>query len=368
VVLVDGALPGEDVEATVYEEHSSYARASLATVVTASPDRVSAPCPHVARGCGGCGWQHVSLPAQVELKLGMVREALSRLGRVSEPDVRPGAPLASFGYRTTLRVALSSAGRPGFRRYRGHDVVDVDSCLVAHPRLEAVLAEGNFGRAQEAVLRAGARTGQCLAILSPSAAGADLGAGVRVVGQDELTAGRRAWIFEEVAGTRLRISAGSFFQARPDGADALVATVAEALGGAPDGPLVDAYGGVGLFGATVGRDRPVTVLESCASSAADARVNLGPGARVLRVDVARWRPGPAAAVVADPPRSGLGSSAAAVLAGTGASHLALVSCDPASLGRDAQLLAGHGYRLQWTTVVDMFPGTPHIEAVSRFVR
>jgi 23S rRNA (uracil1939-C5)-methyltransferase len=124
---------------------------------------------------------------------------------------------------------------------------------------------------------------------------------------------------------------------------------------------------VGLFGATVGRDRPVTVLETSPSAIADARVNL-PTARAWRGEVERWRPQPAAAVVADPPRAGLGRRGVAVLAGTGTSHLALVSCDPASLGRDSALLGAHGFRLQWATVVDMFPGTPHIETVSCFTR
>jgi 23S rRNA (uracil1939-C5)-methyltransferase len=383
-VFVEGALPGETVEAIVYDARPTYARAAVVGVIHPSPQRVEPPCPHVARGCGGCGWQHISPPAQVELKVELVVDALRRGGGAPEagagpgPEskVRAGPALVSFAYRTTMRVAVTEAGggiggdrggRPGFRRARRHDVVDIDSCLVAHPLLEELLEKGDFGLAREALLRAGARTGQRLCVLSPTVSGADLGPDVRVIGQDELAAGRRAWIFEEIAGVRLRVSAGSFFQARPDGAEALVALVGQALDGAGPGPLIDAYGGVGLFGATVGRDRPVTLLESSASALADARVNL-PAARAVSVDVERWRPQPAAAVVADPPRAGLGERAVAVLAGTGASHLALVSCDPASLGRDAALLGAHGFQLQWATVVDMFPGTPHIETVASFVR
>jgi len=367
VVFVEGALPGEMVDAMVYDERASYARATVIEVIQPSPARGNAPCPHVARGCGGCGWQHISPPAQVGFKVGLVDEALRRAGHDPGADVRAGPPLPSTGYRTTLRVAVAGAGRPGFRRARRHDVVEVDSCLVAHPLLEELLVSADFGGASEAVLRVGARTGQRLCVLSPTDAGARLDADVRVIGRDELAGGRRAWIFEEVAGARLRLSAGSFFQARPDGAEVLVDLVGQALSGAPPGPLVDAYGGVGLFGATIGRGRPVTVLESSASAIADARVNL-PTARARQTDVERWRPQPAAAVVADPPRSGLGRRAAAVLAGTGANHLALVSCDPASLGRDSALLHAHGFRLQWATVVDMFPGTPHIETVSCFTR
>jgi tRNA/tmRNA/rRNA uracil-C5-methylase (TrmA/RlmC/RlmD family) len=82
VVLVDGALPGETVEAVLTEERSSYARARVSAVLEPSPDRVAPPCPHVARGCGGCGWQHISLEAQRRYKTEVVSEALDRIGIV----------------------------------------------------------------------------------------------------------------------------------------------------------------------------------------------------------------------------------------------------------------------------------------------
>ncbi len=366
VVLVDGALPGETVDAVLTEERSSYARARVTAVLEASPDRVSPPCPHVARGCGGCGWQHVSLEAQRRYKTEVVSEALERIGGAAGTEVVPPPPASLAGYRTTLRLT-SDGARPGYRRHRGHEVVPVDSCLVAHPLLAELLAAGDFGEATEVTLRCGARTGERLAVLGPSSGGASLPGPVRVIGQDELAAGRRAWIFEEVGGKRLRLSAQSFFQASPEGAEVLVNLVASALAGAPDGPLVDAYGGVGLFGATLGAGRPVTLLECSASAAADARVNL-PAASVRLIDVARWRASKAAVVVADPPRAGLGAGGVAALVASRASHLALVSCDPASLGRDAALLRAKGFNLEWAALVDMFPGTPHIEVVSRFVR
>jgi len=366
VVLVDGALPGETVDAVLTEERSSYARARVGVVLEPSPDRVAPPCPHVARGCGGCGWQHISLEAQRRYKTEVVSEALERIGGVNGAEVIPAPPASLAGYRTTLRLT-SDGARPGFRRHRGHEVVPVDSCLVAHPLLAELLADGDFGEATGITLRCGARTGERLAVLGPSSGGASLPASVRVIGEDELAAGRRAWIFEEVAGKRLRLSAESFFQASPEGAEVLVRLVSAAAAGAPDGPLVDAYGGVGLFAATVGEGRPVMLLECSAPAAADARVNL-PGASVRRVDVGRWRASKAAVVVADPPRAGLGAAGVAALAGSRASHLALVSCDAASLGRDAALLRTKGFSLEWAALVDMFPGTPHIEVVSRFVR
>jgi 23S rRNA (uracil1939-C5)-methyltransferase len=366
VVFVRGALPGERVEASLVDERADFARAVVTAVLDPSADRVDPPCPHVARGCGGCGWQHVEPAAQGRLKVGIVTEALVRQGGLEVPNVVSARALPTTGYRTTVRLAVSPTGA-GYRRHHGHEVVDVDSCLIAHPLVAELIAEGSFDGADEVTLRCGAATGERLVFASPSAAGLHLPEDVVVVGSDELRSGRRAWIHEEVAGRRFRVSARSFFQARPDGAAQLVEAVRAALAGAKDGPLVDLYGGVGLFAATVAGDRKVTLVERSPSSVADARVNL-PGARVLLVDVDGWRPSPAAVVVADPSRTGLGKVAVKAIANTGASHLALVSCDPASLGRDARLLANAGFRHDRSTVIDLFPHTPHVEVVSRFIR
>lgn len=363
VVFVTGALPGESVAVELTEEKARFARGHVVEVLDPSPHRVAAPCPEVARGCGGCSWQHVAPGAQRALKVDIVRDVLERLGRVPDPVVHPGPDLPGAGYRTTVRAAVVD-GRAGLRRARSHEVVEVESCLVAHPLLADLLTAGRFGAADEVTLRCGARTGERLVLVTPSARGVEVPEGVVVAGAED-PAG--AWFHEEVAGRRFRISARSFFQTRADGADALVAAVSAAAEGAPEGRMVDAYGGVGLFAGTVGRGRPVTLVEWSASSVADARVNL-PEARVLRLDVAKWQPPAATLVVADPARAGLGAGAAGVLAATGASHLVLVSCDPGSLGRDAALLVGHGFRHAETTLVDLFPHTPHVECVTTFIR
>jgi 23S rRNA (uracil1939-C5)-methyltransferase len=111
----------------------------------------------------------------------------------------------------------------------------------------------------------------------------------------------------------------------------------------------------------------VTLVESSPSAAADARVNLADRqARVVRGDAARWRGKRAAAVVADPPRTGLGRQGVAAVRASQAERLVLVSCDAAALGRDAKLLADAGYDLRHATLVDLFPHTSHLEVVTRF--
>jgi 23S rRNA (uracil1939-C5)-methyltransferase len=372
VVFVTGALPGERVTAQVVAERRGHARAVAVDVLDPSPDRVVPPCPFVAAGCGGCGWQHVAPAAQGRLKAAMVQDALRRVGGLDGAPVTDAAGVPSTGYRTTVRAIADADRRLSLRQHRSHDLVAVPACLVAHPLVAEVLDAGRFPPGAEVTVRAGARTGERLVVVD-DAAGAEIivPPGARVVTGGELAAGRRAWLHEVVAGQRLRVSARSFFQSGPEAAEALVTAVRGALDGAvgEGARCADLYGGVGLFAATVGRAAHVTLVETSASAVADARVNLaGLDARVVRRDVARWRPRSMDVVVADPPRAGLGRAGVRAVAATRARRVALVSCDAGALGRDARLLVQAGYRLVEATVVDAFPHTPHVEVVSRFYR
>jgi 23S rRNA (uracil1939-C5)-methyltransferase len=373
VVFVAGALPGERVLAEVTEVHKDFARAQAVEVVDPSADRVEPPCPHVARGCGGCDLQHARASAQPGLKRSVVVDALTRIGRMPDAEdlVRSGPPLASVAYRTSVRGAVVD-GRFGFRARRSHQVVDVDRCLVAHPLADDLIERGRFGGAEEVTIRVGASTGERLALVAPDAHSVDLPDDVVVVALDAVDEHLAPWIHEVVGGSRLRITATSFFQARSDGAEALVDAVRE-LGGhelGSAGHVVDAFGGVGMLAATaVPASTRVSVVEWNRSSVADARVNLdGRDHTVIRCDVARWRPEPADVVIADPSRTGLGRRAAERLAAAEPAVVVLVSCDAAALARDTTLLVGHGYRLAEAQVLDLFPHTHHVEVVSRFVR
>ncbi|MCB1014897.1 MAG: class I SAM-dependent RNA methyltransferase [Acidimicrobiales bacterium] len=373
IVLVAGALPGERV-AVATEVRRGAVHGRVVEVHEPSPDRVAPPCPHVARGCGGCDWQHITVGRQPELRAEMVRDALTRIGRLADPEVRSGPALAAERWRTTLRVAVADDGL-GLRASASHDVVAVDDCLVAHPALAALLEPGvvDPGAATELTLRVavagdGSVAGR-MVLAEPTAAGVTAPDDVTVVGGDDLDAGRRAWLHTSIAGTTFRVSARSFLQPSTAGAEALVAVARDQVAAAPDGPFVDLYGGIGLFAATSAGDRPVVLVERSKSAAADARVNLADhpgGARVLTQPVERWRPSAAAVVVADPARRGLGRRGAEVVARTGAARVVLVSCDAGSLGRDAAALSEAGYRHVESVVVDQFGHTGHVEVVTRF--
>lgn len=367
VVFVDAALPGETVEVDIVEQRRDFARARIGVVLEASPDRVVAPCPHLAAGCGGCSWQHVAPVAQLALKAEIVRDALRRTARLPDADVRAAGAVSPWAYRTTLRLAARSDGRLGLRRAASHEVVVLDDCPVAHPRLSELLGGVRARTAGEVTLRVSAATGAATA-LAIAPATRRRGQPPRLDVPGAVAVGRRAALDEDVDGVRLHVSAGSFFQSGPQAAELLADTVRDATGGADASRFVDAYGGVGLFAATVaGPDDAVVLVESSPSSCADARVNLtGRAATIVESRVEGWTPTPAGVVVADPARSGLQRGGADAVARTGAERVVLVSCDPVSLARDAGLLAEHGYALHHSDVVDVFPHTAHVEVVSRF--
>ncbi len=365
VVFVEGALPGELVSADVVSVDRRWSRARVTDVLEASPHRVPVACEHHLSGCGGCDMLHVDARAQMQMKASIALDQLTRCGvDAPMPELRM---LDADRGRTTVRAAVVG-GRAGFRARSSHEVVVPEDCGAVDDRAEELLVEGRYGSAEKVVIRVGARTGERMVVVAPKAEEVSVPDDVTVVGSDELDADRRAWIHEELSGRRWRISARSFFQNRPAGAEALIDEVSEMVEElADDGPLVDAYAGVGLFAGTLGDGRKVTAIEKCAHAAADARVNLDEKAKVLRIPVERWRPSPASVLVADPARPGLGEAALRPLLSCRPKLIVLVSCDPSSFAADAHRIIDAGYRLDRWTVVDLFPLTSHIETVTAFV-
>ena len=369
VVFVSGALPDELVRVRITVEKRDYAKAAVTEVVEPSPDRVAPPCPNVERGCGGCSWQHIAPARQLALKVGIVADALRRTAKLPDATVIAGAPLPTTAFRTTVRLAIEPDGRLGYRAPRRHDIVAVDECLVAHPLIAELLRATRLPGAAEVTIRCGARTGERAAAWT-----APQQHRVRPEGiPGDVRLGWDASITEIVDGRRLDASMGSFMQASPETAEALAAAVRLAAGDDALGEarrVIDAYGGVGLFGVTVcPPDAELVLIESSPSACADARRNLvDRDATIVETTVERWRAIPADLVIADPSRKGLGRAGVAALDATGCTRLVLVSCDPVAMARDATLLAGQGFVHVGSTVLDPFPHTPHVEVVTRFDR
>lgn len=365
VVFVRGGIPGDLVELSVIDERRDWMRAVAERVIEASDDRREASCLARRDGCGGCDWAEVRSDAELTHKVTIVVEALRRTARLDVP-VAGGGSVPARGYRTTLRVVGGPDGRASFRRMADHDTVDASPCEVAHPFLVDVLAGARITPGVEVQLRCSAATGEVTARWDRRAGHVDgLAASV--------ASGIDATIHEDVAGHRFRVSAAAFFQSGPAAATLLVETVRRLvpeLVGAHR--VVDAYGGVGLFAATcVASTADVTVVETSRAAVADAAVNLAGRAgrvEIVRSEVGAWRDRsdapPVDVVIADPARSGLGRPGVAALTRLQAPVLVLISCDPVSFARDAGLLVAAGLDLDAVEVLDLFPGTHHVETVS----
>jgi tRNA/tmRNA/rRNA uracil-C5-methylase (TrmA/RlmC/RlmD family) len=410
VVFVRHALPGERVLARVTEVTSRLVRAEVAEVLAASPDRVEPPCPHAGPGrCGGCDWQHATLPAQRALKAAVIRQQLRRLAGIEreitveplpgdgddEESPAPARP-AGLGWRTRVRFAVRTDGVAGLHAHRSHEVIDVGTCLIAHP----VITDLAIPRrrwpgvaAIEAMAGTGpGESGECQqSAVIVTLDGTDRSHS-RPVSIEGITADSvlrrpgprsrslaplrgRPYLSQRAAGRDWRVSAGTFWQVHPGAADALAGAVLAALTPRPGDAVLDLYCGAGLFAGVlapvVGPGGTVIGIESDAAAVRDARYNLRewPWAQVRKGDVAgvlaRALP-PARLVVADPPRAGLTREVIDYLSrpGSGAARLAYVSCDPATLARDIRLLVAHGWVLDGLCAFDAFPMTHHVECVA----
>ena len=378
VIFVGGTITGERVRVEITTNKKDFARGRVVEILDASTHRVSAPCKYVATGCGGCSWQHIAVSEHMSTKVAIVHEALRRTAKISETDalalVKIGGSVSSHASRTTLRMAVLPNGKLGFRRGLSNNLIETSPCLVAHDLLNEMIASANVKNATEVTLRCGASSGERGVWLHD-----EHGRGQVTGLPSDVGVGIESLVHEVVNRVQLRVMMTSFFQSSLEAAELLVDAVRAAAGeralSGVDGRVIDAYGGVGLFAATLlSPDVPVTLVESSSSSCRDAVVNLAQHIRqtrdssspseVIRKNVEQWTPVPAGLVIADPARTGLGPLAVSRLVATNAPRIVLVSCDAVAGARDLRLLIDAGYELGQVTVLDLFPHTPHIETVS----
>jgi tRNA/tmRNA/rRNA uracil-C5-methylase (TrmA/RlmC/RlmD family) len=410
VVFVRHALPGELVRAVVTQATARFARADAVEVLAASPDRVPPPCPYAGPvRCGGCDWQHASLPAQRALKAAVVSQQLSRIAGI-ERDVVVEAldgDQEGLDWRTVVSFATDDRGAAGLRKHRSHEVVEVDRCAIAHPLVMQVGVTGQRWPAgcsvevcvspssgERGVLVAGpGRPGRGsltpkdlpdLAADSLLVAGR-AGRGGRPGGSGGAAPVRgRGDLIQHAAGRDWRVTVGGFWQVHPGAADALAGDVLAALEPRAGETALDLYCGAGLFAGVlaraVGPNGGVVAIEQDQAAVRDARHNLRewPWARVHRGDVGsvldRIGLGSASIVVLDPPRTGVARPVIEMLdtAGSrdadGLRRLAYVSCDPATLARDLRLLTEGAWELTGVRGYDAFPMTHHVECLATLIR
>lgn len=356
VVFVPFTAPGDRVTVVLEPGGSRFARGRVLSLRGPGRSRTDPLCA-VFGSCGGCAWQHVDYAAQLAAKRTILRDALSRIGGLVQdalPDVV--ACPSPYGYRARTRVVVAH-GRVGYRRRRSRAVCATARCPVLVPALDDALA--------------------ALATHPPAGDGEwELAAGtdgdVRVTPlAGPIPRGPRLAL--QAGGDRIERTPGVFAQSNVFLMDALVASVLEAAGRGEE--ALELFAGAGFF--TLGLARRflrVTAVEGDPVAAQDLADNLArAGLGNVRVEAAsvegalearKKRPGWPDVVILDPPRTGLPRGVPGLLAALGASRIVYLSCDPATLARDLSALAHQGYALRLARGFDLFPQTPHLEALA----
>ena len=428
VVFLDRGLPGDAVTARVTRVKPAYAEARLVAVETPSERRVAPRCGHVAV-CGGCRWQELDYRDQLEAKERQVRDVLQRIGGQADVFVDPIRPAPEpFRYRNKMEFSFhpGEADVPvlGLHERGTFDrVFLLDDCWLASEltvsivRLtQRVALERNWvayhparhtGRVRYLVVRHLPHTAQCavhliaasdavpgvgewakaVAALSPEVRTVTLGinrsrANVAIAEEERLLVGD-GLVLERLLGLEFEAASGAFLQTNSRQAEALYTAAVSAAELEPDDVALDLYCGTGTLTLLLARGCHEAVgvesvpeaidaarLNAQRNGIANARFVAGETRAVLRQWARGERPGAPRprVVMVDPPRAGLHPRVVARVTELEPRRIVYVSCNPATLARDAADFGRLGYALGRVEPFDMFPHTAHIECVARFER
>lgn len=382
-VFIPFLLPGEEAAVRLVESKRGYARAELLEILKPSPSRITPKCIHFAE-CGGCHYQHMPYNKQRSAKTQILAEQLNRLAGLVDIPIQPVvAAGAEFNYRNHIQFHLTHAGKLGYLKPHSDEVLAIRECHLPQEALNQVWPKLDFEAdpsLERIALRMGSDDDIQLTIQSSQLTPPEMFVEEMPLSVVHLSPGgslvlagsQEVWV--EINHRPLRVSAGAFFQVNTLTAERLVNDILEALPGLTGLPehavLFDLYCGVGLFSVFLAPlFARVVGIESSAVATDDYVFNMDTfeGVELYQAEVEQalpqLKPEPDVVLV-DPPRSGISPQAMEALLKLQSPLLVYVSCDPATLSRDARRLSSGGYRLAQITPYDMFPQTYHIESLS----
>jgi 23S rRNA (uracil1939-C5)-methyltransferase len=420
VLFVQGAIPGDRVKATVTKSKRDYGEARATEILEPSPERIEPRAAHP-----GASWQVLPYERQLQEKERQVSEALTRIGRFEEPPVKAIIPaVEQWRYRNKLEYSFGTDDATGelvlgfHRPGRWNDIDDVQDDILASEAINGVRERvkawcreqglstydrrSQSGFLRNLVVREGRRSGQVQARIVTSkgdfeaamlAAAADvhgfLWTQVESVaettreGKTEVIAGKGK-IDEELRtpdgdALKFRISSEAFFQTNTEMAEVLYGVAGDLAGLTGREKVFDLFSGIGTIALTLSLQAGEVwgieqVEQAVANSISNARLNGVDNARFFAGDVrTAMRPlveeaGKPDVVVVDPPRAGLSQKIVRRILEVEPERIVYVSCNPTTLAPNARQIADAGYELKAVQPVDMFPQTPHIEAVALLER
>jgi 23S rRNA (uracil1939-C5)-methyltransferase/tRNA (uracil-5-)-methyltransferase len=360
VVFVAGALPGEKVVVKIWHNAANYSRGDLVRVLVPSPHRVQPRC-ELFGECGGCQYQNMAYPEQLEWKRKQVAEVYERIGglKITIEACHPSPK--QYGYRSKITPHFLAPKRADFpigflATGTSRRIVDVTKCPIATDAINAAYARarkdirsrpGQFERGATLLFR------EC---------------------EEGVVSDSRQTVTEKVGKIKLKFLAGEFFQNNPSVLEHFVGhaiTLAKSSGAKH---LVDTYCGSGLFAISGARDfESVNGIEVSAEAARKAAENAtlngltncrfiaGSAESIFKNIAIR---GPEAAVIVDPPRRGCDESFLAQLNQFNPRRIIYISCAPDTQARDLKFLTQLGWKVISAKPFDLFPQTRHIECIA----
>jgi 23S rRNA (uracil1939-C5)-methyltransferase len=393
-VMVANTAPGDKVLARVIESKERYAIAESLRLMRPSAVRQEPPCPYIGE-CGGCSWQHIRYQAQLEAKRQSIEDALRRIGKLSDFELRPIIPSASeYAYRRRIRLHLDGNKKLGFYHPSSHQLVEIDSCLIAvEPLNQCIPAIRDWLRENAGVLEyveiiCGDRPGEVVIVAKATEdSSEDEGVyrrllqaepqirGLILTGPDQ----RRSWgeirisVFTE-EDICLRVEADVFTQVNPAGNRNVLSGLLTLGEFANHDRVLELYSGAGNFTLSIARRvREAIAVEAYRPSIANGKLN----AQLNAIGNIRWlcdrvpsaverlkkRGEKFSKIILDPPRAGA-KGIEPNLSSFAAERILYVSCNPATLARDLAAFARGGYKLALVQPIDLFPHTFHVETLA----
>ncbi|WP_022960984.1 23S rRNA (uracil(1939)-C(5))-methyltransferase RlmD [Halopseudomonas pelagia] len=408
IVFVDGGLPGERVKARVLKARSKLIETRLDTLLVASPERQTPRCAHIDL-CGGCSLQHMPEASQLQVKQQALAQQLQHFAGLEPERWMPALLGPAYGYRQRTRLAMRWDKRlgvleVGYRQRSSNDLVEVHECPVLVPALESLvqalvpLLKSLDGRAGLGHVELTGGDAPVILVRHMQALSAADSQALQALADQH---GASCWLQPGEPDTMHRLNGshqdlhqslpayrladqdlrfefmpGDFIQVNAQVNQMMVNQALEWLAIQPGEQVLDLFCGVGNFALPLARaGAQVTAVEGSSEMVQRARDNAQNNqleslhflsADLSKPQYAKWLAQPCDAVLLDPPRDGA-EQLVQQLADKAVGRILYVSCNPATLARDAGLLAGRGYRLVQVGIMDMFPQTAHVEAMALFV-
>ncbi len=387
-VFAPFAAPGDIAQVEIEEQRKSFARGKIIHLETASPQRVAPPCPYYlpqgdAPSCGGCQIQHLNYPAQLQAKTQLVRDALTRIGGFEAPLVEDClASPQEFGYRNKAQFFVGDDGAIGFHARRTHHVVDIEKCPLVQAPINEVLSEMRHALQENTTFGNAVKSFRVRADSSGQIA-------LEIAWQEGFSGDKKAFftemraklsalidpyqhkLAEQIGDLKFQPGAFDFFQVNSSLTPQLVQTAMQMADAKKGQRVLDLFCGTGLFGVFMAHAKArVDGVDLKEHLSANARLN-GLNARGIRANAARFLQRAVKnnekydVILLDPPREGAAECLESLVE-LAPARLVYVSCDPATLSRDAKFLAAHNFPLQRAVPLDMFPQTAHVETVALF--